>query len=179
MLTTTVGSCPEPDDVPIRDWFEQGNGAEVAEPTAGHADTMRQYGERLQAILDRATIEVVREQVALGVDIPSDGEVRRENYIHYHCRHLARIDFETLPDKQMRGHYQARLPTITGRVQASREPFLMRDWQIAQSATRRPVKIALPGSLTIADSVADAFYEEPPARRRARGCVQRRDPAPG
>ncbi len=58
----------------------------------------------------------------------------------------------------MRGHYQARLPTITGPLQAARQPFLVRDWQIAQSATRKPVKITLPGPLTISDSIADAFY---------------------
>lgn len=114
MLTTTIGAYPKPAGVPIRDWFQKDGGTDAAEPTAGYAETVRAYGERLEAILDRATTEVVREQVELGIDIPTDGEVRRENYIHYHCRHLAGIDFETLTEKQMRDHYQARLPTITG-----------------------------------------------------------------
>ena len=118
-------------------------------------------------------------RTTLGIDIPTDGEIRRENYIHYHCRHLAGIDFETLTEKQMRGHYQALLPTITGPIQAARQPFLVRDWQIAQSATRKPVKITVPGPLTIGDSVADDFYRDrAAARRRARRCAQRRDPPP-
>jgi len=67
----------------------------------------------------------------------------------------------------MRGHYQALLPTITGPVLASHQPFLVRDWQIAQSATRKPVKITLPGPLTIGDSVADGFYHDPRNRGAA------------
>ena len=128
---------------------------------------MRQYGERLQEILDRATIEVVREQVELGIDVPTDGEIRRENHIHYHCRHLHGIDFETLTEREMRGRYQALLPTIVGPIEAG-PPFLVRDWQVAQSATKKPVKITVPGPLTIGDSVADAYYQDD---ARARGAA--------
>jgi 5-methyltetrahydropteroyltriglutamate--homocysteine methyltransferase len=167
MLTTTIGAHPKPDEVPIQDWFRKEGGTDTAEPTAGYAETVRRYGARLEAILDRATVEVVREQVDLGIDIPTDGEVRRENYIHYHCRHLAGIDFEQLTEREMRGHYQARLPTITGPIQASRQPFLVRDWQVAQSATKKPVKITVPGPLTIGDSVADDFYRDPRIRGAA------------
>ena len=167
MLTTTIGAYPKPDEVPVKDWFQKEGGTDTAEPTAGYAETVRRYGAQLEAILDRATVDVVREQVKLGIDIPTDGEVRRENYIHYHCRHLAGIDFERLTEQQMRGHYQALLPTITGPVQASRQPFLVRDWQIAQSATRKPVKITVPGPLTIGDSVADDFYRDPRTRGAA------------
>ena len=167
MLTTAIGAYPKPDEVPIKDWFQRDGGTDTAEPTAGYAETLRRYGPRLEAILDRATAQVVREQVDLGIDVPTDGEVRRENYIHYHCRHLAGIDFEHLTEKQMRGHYQALLPTIRGPVQALRQPFLVRDWQVAQSATRNPVKITVPGPLTIGDSVADDFYRDPRIRGAA------------
>ena len=160
MLTTTIGAYPKPADVPIRDWFQRDDGTDTSEPTAGYAETLRQYGGRLEAILDAATMDVVREQDALGIDLPTDGEIRRENYIHYHCRHLVGIDFATLTEKEMRGHYRARLPTITGPILAARLPFLVRDWQIAQSATKKPVKITLPGPLTIGDSVADEFYRD-------------------
>ena len=40
----------------------------------------------------------VREQSDLGLDIITDGEIKRENYIHYHCRHLNGIDFNTLTE---------------------------------------------------------------------------------
>ena len=166
MLTTTIGAYPKPAGVPIRDWFQMAGGTDTAEPTAGYAETVRQYGARLDEILDRATIEVVREQVDLGVDIPTDGEIRRENYIHYHCRHFLGIDFETLTERAVRGHYQALLSTIVGPIGAG-PPFLVRDWQIAQSATRSPVKITVPGPLTIGDSLADEYYRDDARTRGA------------
>ena len=167
MLTTTIGAWPKPKDVPIRDWFQMEGGPDTAEPTAGYVETVRQYGRHLEAILDRATIEVVREQVDLGIDIPTDGEIRRENYIHYHCRHLHGIDFETLTEREMRGRYQALLPTIVGPARAGL-PFLVRDWEVAQSATSKPVKITVPGPLTIGESVADEHYQ---SDGRARGAA--------
>ncbi len=156
MLTTTIGAWPKPEGVPIRDWFQKEGGTDTPEPTTGYAETLRRYGARLEAILDRATMEVVREQVDLGIDIPTDGEIRRENFIHYHCRHLVGIDFEALAERQRREH-QVLLPTITGPVEAG-PPFLVRDWHVAQSATKKPVKITVPGPLTIGDNVADDYY---------------------
>ena len=159
MLTTTIGAYPKPDEVPIRDWFQKDGGTDDAEPTAGYAETLKQYGDRIDEILDSATREVVREQDELGIDIPTDGEIRRENYIHYHCRHLKGIDFEALTEKQMRGHYTALLPTITAPVLAG-PAFLVRDWKVAQSATKKPVKMTVPGPLTIGDSIADDVYKD-------------------
>jgi 5-methyltetrahydropteroyltriglutamate--homocysteine methyltransferase len=166
MLTTTIGAWPKPEEVPIRDWFQMDGGPDTPEPTAGYAESARQYGDRLQEILDRATTQVVREQVELGIDIPTDGEIRRENFVHYHCRHLAGIDFEQLSERQMRARYEALLPTIVAPIQAG-PPFLVRDWGVAQSATRRPVKITVPGPLTIGDYVADDYYRD----ARLRGAV--------
>ncbi|MEL6962741.1 MAG: cobalamin-independent methionine synthase II family protein [Pseudomonadota bacterium] len=157
MLTTTIGAYPKPADVPIKDWFQKEGGTDDPEPTAGYAETQQRYEGRLEQILDHATIEVVKEQDQLGIDIPTDGEIRRENYIHYHCRHLKGIDFDRLTEQEMRGHMSAWLPTITSSVQAG-PAFLPRDWHIAQSATKKPVKLTVPGPMTIGDSVADDFY---------------------
>lgn len=166
MLTTTIGAYPKPDDVPIRDWFGKDGGTDTGEPTAGYAETLAAHADTIEAILDRATREVVAEQVELGIDIPTDGEIRRENFIHYHCRHLVGIDFEVLTEKQRRDDHQALLPTITGPIQAG-PAFLVHDWQIAQAATRRPVKITVPGPLTIGENVADDHYRDPRLRGAA------------
>ncbi len=166
MLTTTIGAYPKSDSVPIKDWFQKDGGTDDPQPTMGYAETRSQYAGRLDVILDHATVEVVREQEDLGIDIPTDGEVRRENYIHYHCRHLHGIDFDALTEKQMRGHYTAELPTITGAIQAG-PSFLTRDWQVAQAATKKPLKMTVPGPLTIGDSLADSFYGDDPRERGA------------
>ena len=95
-----------------------------------------------------------------GIDIPTDGEIAREDYIHYHCRHIAGIDFNTLTRKDVRGGtYKAELPSITGPVSA-RAPFLPRDWGCAQAFTDRPVKITMPGPMTIADTTVNLHYDD-------------------
>ncbi len=116
--------------------------------------------DEAEALFTRAAQEVIGDQIAAGIDIPTDGEVRRENYIHYHCRHLDGIDFETLTEKILRGGaYSAALPTITRPIGA-RENFLPHDWKAAQAFTDRPVKVTMPGPMTITDTVASSFYDD-------------------
>ena len=114
-----------------------------------------------EATLDQATVDAARDQVSCGVDIPSDGEMRRENYIHYHCRHFDGIDFDLLTEKIHRnGAAVADLPTVTGKITADGNHFLDRDYRIAQAATDKPVKITVPGPLTIIDTTANIHYEK-------------------
>ena len=157
LLTTTIGAYPRPDYVDLPDWFRDG-GPNTDDPTGRRTALRRQSGDDVEEMLARATREAVRDQVDAGVDIPTDGETRRENYIHYHCRYLAGIDFDRLTEKEMRtGAWTANVPTITGPIEAG-APFLPREWRIAQAATERPVKITVPGPLTITDSIADVYY---------------------
>ena len=153
LLTTCIGAYPKPPYVPRMAWMHEN--AEV-----GEAEAEALTAEERLAAFDRATREVVAEQDAIGIDIPTDGEVRRANYIHYHCRHLEGFEVDTHTHCTMRnGAWTAEVPTFTGKV-AAREPFLVRDWEVAQAATERPVKITVPGPLTIADSTANTFYAD-------------------
>ncbi len=158
MLTTTIGAFPKPVYVPISDWFTGSTG----EFTSAYVGELRRAGDGATALLDRATVEVVRTQVAAGIDIPTDGEVRRENYIHYQCRHLGGIDFDALTPVRMRGTTDALLPTVTGPIRAAGSP-LVRDYEVASAATDRQVKMTLPGPMTIIDSTADRWYRDAPA----------------
>ncbi len=157
LKTTTIGSYPKPDYVPVPDWFRE-ESTTIADPTKAYDTYLRTRIDEVEALLDKATCEVVKEQVQVGIDIPTDGEIRRENYIHYHCRHLSGIDFSRLTKKTMRsGSWIGSVPTITGPIQA-KDHFLPRDWHIAQSVTRKPVKMTIPGPITITDSIADEYY---------------------
>jgi 5-methyltetrahydropteroyltriglutamate--homocysteine methyltransferase len=161
ILTTTIGAYPKPDYLHLPDWFTVPDGPDTANPTAAWADAMAAMGDEAVVILDRATHEVVRAQVDAGIDVPTDGEVRRENYIHYHCRHLHGFDFEQLTEKSLRnGAYSAFLPTVRAAISV-RDKFLLADWKVAQAATDRAVKITLPGPMTVTDTVADAYYNDP------------------
>ncbi len=159
LTTTTIGAYPKPESVAVETWF----GARTRRPSEGYEAALDRMGAEAAGLLDAAVAEVVREQVAAGIDIPTDGEVRRDNYVHYHCRHLTGIDFERLTEKTARaGAWKTTLPTITGPI-APRDRFLARDWRIAQAATERPVKITVPGPLSIADTLADDHYHDAPA----------------
>ena len=157
LQTTVIGAYPKPAYLPTPDWF-RGGGTGLAAPTQAYQAYLQNLPSNIEALLDRATQEAVQQQVALGIDIPTDGEIRRENYIHYQCRNLGGFDFENLTTKSARnGAWVANLPTIRGSIQAG-EPILPRDYKIAQAATAQPVKITIPGPLTITNSTVDAFY---------------------
>ncbi len=161
LLSTTIGAYPKPEYIELPDWFGAAAGPDTEAPTEDWAGALVRMGDEAEEILARGTREVVDDQISCGIDIPSDGEIRRENYIHYHCRHLNGVDFERLTAKSLRqGAYSARLPTITGPVSA-RDHFLTHDWKVAQSFTDRPVKITMPGPMTIADTTANAHYDDP------------------
>ena len=158
LLTTTIGAFPKPDYVKITDWFKLG--MDTPDPTKDYAAELERLGSEAEDIFTRGTREAIDNQIQAGIDIPTDGEIRRENYIHYHCRHLDGIDFDVLTERTVRGNYTARLPTIKGLVKSGR-PFLPRDFIVAQSYTERPVKMTMPGPMTICDTVADAYYDDP------------------
>jgi 5-methyltetrahydropteroyltriglutamate--homocysteine methyltransferase len=133
----------------------------VTGPAAGYLEAVAAAGEELEALIRRGVAEVIGDQVAAGVDVPTDGEIRRENYIHYHCRHLDGIDFERIVEVDVRGGAcHGYLPTVTGPVTA-RGRFLTDDWRLAQELTERPVKMTLPGPLTVSDTIADRHYGDP------------------
>lgn len=166
LKTTCIGAYPKPDYVPITDWFQVGHDASDyrARVLDGWSDGK---GTEAEALLDRATVEAVNDQIACGVDVPTDGEIRRENYVHYQCRHFDGFDFRSLTTKVLRnGAYETELPTIRGPVRARGESVLVRDWQVAEQAAGRPVKITLPGPMTISDTTADAHYNDAGALAR-------------
>ena len=157
LLTTTIGSYPKPDYVPTPDWFRAQN-TSLPDPTRSYDEYLQTHTEEVETLLVKGTQAAVLDQVNAGIDIPTDGEVRRENYIHYHCRHLDGIDFTHLTSKVMRaGSWVAEVPSIVGPVKA-RERFLPQEWKIAQAVTDRPVKMTLPGPMTITDTLADVYY---------------------
>ena len=155
LLTTTIGAYPKPEYVELPDWF--GN-LDTELPTKGWAEALNKMGDDTESILEKGTHEAVQDQVDAGIDIPTDGEIARENYIHYHCRHLEGMDFVNLTEKTLRtGNYSSFLPTVRGPVKP-RDLFLANDWKRAQQATDKQIKITMPGPLTVADTVVDEYY---------------------
>ena len=164
LLTTCIGAFPKPDYVPMRDWFQIEHGLTDTAGDITRFAGMISDDPEIEALYCRATESAVADQTSCGIDIPTDGEQRRENYIHYHCRHLTGFDFKNLTMLSLRdGAYQAELPTIRSRIEPRGEHFLDRDFRVAQAATDRPVKITVPGPTTIMDTCANTFYADPKA----------------
>ncbi len=159
MLTTCIGAYPKPSFLKLPDWFNLPDGPDSADPTKSWETALKAMGDSADKVIAQASQQVMSDQVEAGIDIPTDGEVKRENYIHYHCRHLNGIDFSFLSVRELRGGtYSAELPTITKRVEARDIGFLVDDWRLAQSYTGRPVKITMPGPMTVTDTNANEFY---------------------
>lgn len=161
LKTTCIGAYPKPDFVELPDWFNHPDGPDTADPTALWEKAMAALGPAAADIIERGVAQAIADQLECGIDIPTDGEIARENYIHYHCRHLLGFDFVHLTHKEVRGGtYEAALPTINGPV-AVRDQFLVADWQRAQGNCKRAVKITMPGPMTISDTNHDDYYDDP------------------
>ncbi|MBX2868083.1 MAG: cobalamin-independent methionine synthase II family protein [Acidiferrobacterales bacterium] len=160
LKTTCIGAYPKPDYVRLPDWFNIPAGPDTADPTKQWLKAMEDLGPDADMIIRKGIQEAVSDQVECGIDIPTDGEIVRENYIHYHCRNLNGFDFVNLTNKPVRGGtYAANLPTIVGPVSV-KKLFLSEDWKMAQSYTDRPLKITMPGPMTVFDTNSDAYYHD-------------------
>ena len=159
MLTTVIGAYPKPNYIKITDWFNAAGGTDTEHPTKFYDSEIKKMGSEVDELFKTATKEIIKDQEECGIDILTDGEVRRENYIHYHCRHLDGINFDELTEKVARtGNYKCWLPTITGRVRANAS-FLVDEWKNNQKLTSKHLKITIPGPMTITDTIANTYYK--------------------
>ena len=162
--TTTIGSFPKPPYVPIQDWFDisrQSGGMNSAETTRRYSADLGKNRNENEKLFLKATREILEIQIRSGISIPTDGEVRRENYIHYHCRHLGGIDFLDLEHRFLRdGAYETDLPAIRNSISHSGASYSVHDYLSSQKFSSKPVKFTLPGPLTIMDTTADCFYHD-------------------
>ena len=164
--TTTLGAFPKPSYVPIRDWFDsarENGGMNAAQTTLDYTTDIQKDAAAHEVLFIRAAKEVIDIQLRAGITIPTDGEVRRENYIHYHCRHLEGFDFNNLEHRILRdGAYETDLPAIRSAISHNGTTYGPHDYIAAQNVSDRPVKFTLPGPLTIMDTTADCFYNDRP-----------------
>lgn len=112
----------------------------------------------LKELQDEAVRWAVKEQETAGVDIITDGEQRRGNFVFYHCQHLEGFDFLHKEEKSLRGGTRVEaVPTIRGKVR-NKEHFLVDEFKFLKSLTNREIKVTVPGPLTIIDSSKDTYY---------------------
>ena len=141
--TSIVGSLPKPS------W--------LAEPETLWSP-WKLEGEALVEGKQDALRIAVQEQRRNGIDIISDGEQTRQHFVTTFIEHLDGVDFEKRETVRIRNRYDASVPTVVGAV--SREkPVFVDDAKFLRQQTDQPIKWALPGPMTMIDTLYDAHYK--------------------
>ncbi|MGW9112423.1 methionine synthase [Microbacterium sp. NPDC055683] len=97
------------------------------------------------------------DQTLAGLDIVSDGEQTRQHFVTTFIEHLDGVDFENRETVRIRDRYDASVPTVVGPV-SRRRPVFVDDAKALRARTDRPIKWALPGPMTMIDTLADRHY---------------------
>jgi 5-methyltetrahydropteroyltriglutamate--homocysteine methyltransferase len=151
--TTVVGSYPQPDWLVDRALLSKG-------VPRVRLETMWRIPEPfLVEAQDDATIVAIRDMEQAGIDIISDGEIRRESYSNRFATALDGVDAAEPAVITDRYGNQTSVPRVVGRIRRTR-PVELRDMQFLRQHTDRPAKITLPGPFTMAQQASNEFYRD-------------------
>ena len=141
--TSTAGSLPKPS------W--------LAEPEVLWSP-WKLEGEALVAGKQDALRVSLQEQQHAGIDIVSDGEQSRQHFVTTFIEHLNGVDFEKRETVKIRDRYEASVPSVVGPV-SRQKPVFVEDAKFLRSQTDQPIKWALPGPMTMVDTLFDGHYK--------------------
>lgn len=140
--TTTVGSLPKPS------W--------LADPETLWAPWKLQGDALREGKLDALRV-AADEQRQAGIDLISDGEQTRQHFVTTFIEHLSGVDFENRETVRIRNRYDASVPTVIGAVNRE-QPVFVEDARALRAQTAQPIKWALPGPMTMIDTLSDHHY---------------------
>ena len=141
--TSSAGSLPKPS------W--------LAEPETLWSPWKLQGNELVDGKHDALRIALHEQQTA-GVDIVSDGEQTRQHFVTTFIEHLNGVDFENRKTVKIRDRYDASVPTVVGPVSRTKSVFV-EDAKFLRQQTSQPIKWALPGPMTMIDTLYDDQYK--------------------
>jgi 5-methyltetrahydropteroyltriglutamate--homocysteine methyltransferase len=150
--TTLVGSYPQPDWLIDRTLL----GASTP-PRVRMRELWRVAPEYLEQAQDDATLIAIHDQERAGIDIVSDGEMRRESYFNRFATALEGIDLDNPGLVTSRTGKQVPVPRVVGKVKRLRA-VNVRDVQFMRANTERRIKITVPGPFTMTQLAQNDFY---------------------
>ena len=153
--TTVVGSYPQPDWLVDRAMLK----AHIV-PRVRLTAMWRIGEEFLEQAQDDATLLAIRDMERAGIDIVSDGEMRRESYSNRFATALEGIDVDNPGKVRMPSGPERAVPRVTSRIRWS-GPVEVRDMEFLRCNTARQTKITLPGPFTMAQQAQNDFYRDP------------------
>ena len=152
-LTSGIGSMPR------RPWlFENRTGLDGKHDHYGKGGKWSVPEDKLKSAQDDATRIAIRIQEKAGLDIISDGEQRRTNYVTHLTRNMGGFDYTNLQPKEMRGGRRTLLAGSCIQPIEHRKAIIVDDLAFLKSETDKPVKMTLPGPMTVVDSTNNDFY---------------------
>jgi 5-methyltetrahydropteroyltriglutamate--homocysteine methyltransferase len=153
LLTSLVGSYPQPSWLIDRDALRGRVPARVRARELWRVDP-RWLGEAQ----DDAVALAVRDQERAGLDIVTDGEVRRESYSNAFANALSGLDPESPGTTLNRSGTPIPVPRVVGPVRRM-QAVGVEDLRFLRAQTDRPVKVTVPGPFTMAQQAQNDFYE--------------------
>jgi 5-methyltetrahydropteroyltriglutamate--homocysteine methyltransferase len=151
--TTVVGSYPQPDWLLDRD-----NLKGRLPPRVRAREIWRVAEPLLEQAQDDATLIAIRDQERAGIDIISDGEMRRESYSNRFATSLSGVDIDNPGTALDRTGHPNPVPRVAGPIKRLR-PVEVRDVEFLKRNTTRPIKITMPGPFTMAQQAQNDFYK--------------------
>jgi 5-methyltetrahydropteroyltriglutamate--homocysteine methyltransferase len=157
--TTVVGSYVQPT------WLVDRDNLKSRLPPRVRAREMWKLAEPdLEEAQDAATLAAIRDMERAGIDIVSDGEIRRESYSNRFATALEGIDVDHPGTALDRTGHPNPVPRITGRIRRVR-PVELRDAEFLVKNTHQRTKITLPGPFTMLQQAQNDHYPRPRPRR--------------
>lgn len=154
LLTTVVGSYPQPE------WLvDRENLQSRLPPRVRARDIWRVPEPLLQQAQDDATLLAIRDMERAGIDIISDGEMRRESYSNRFATALAGMDLDHPGEMLGRTGRVNLVPRVVGPIRRL-YPVEVRDVEFLRYNTDRRIKITVPGPFTITHQAQDDYYHD-------------------
>ena len=154
LLTSVVGSYPQPD------WLIDREALRGRLPPRVRASELWRVQEQfLQAAQDDATELAIRDMERAGVDIMSDGEVRRESYSNRFATALAGVDFNNPGVALDRTGRENPVPRVIGPIRRVRS-IQVRDVEFLRRHTNQRIKVTIPGPFTATQQAQNDYYPE-------------------
>ncbi len=154
LLTTVVGSYPQPE------WLVDRKNLQSRLPPRIRAREIWRIPEPLlQQAQDDATLLAIRDMERAGIDIISDGEIRRESYSNHFVTALDGMDLDNPGVVLGRSGLPNLVPRVVGPIHRS-HPVEVRDVEFLRRNTGRRIKITVPGPFTITQQAQDDYYQD-------------------
>jgi 5-methyltetrahydropteroyltriglutamate--homocysteine methyltransferase len=154
LATTVIGSYPQPDWLIDREKL-----AGRLPPRVPARELWRVAEAWLEEAQDDATRLAVRDMEEAGIDVVTDGEIRRESYSNYFANALEGLDLDEPGTALDRTGHPNPVPRVVGPIRRARQ-VQVRDAEFLRGLTDRPIRVTVPGPFTMSQQAQNDHYPD-------------------